>query len=57
MTPDQYRRTRRRLGLTQRQLAGELGITYVSVGRRERGEEPISREAELALWGVAAQAD
>ena len=49
MSPDQYRAEREARGLTQAQLADELGVTRVTVARRETGTRPINREAELAI--------
>jgi len=49
MTPDEYRHIRRELGLTQAQLAARLGVATNTIARRERGEQPIDREAALAL--------
>ncbi|HUX01965.1 MAG TPA: helix-turn-helix domain-containing protein [Phycisphaerae bacterium] len=56
MTPDAYRKIRRKLGLTQAGLAARLGVTSTTVARRERGEQRITREAELAIRQVVAQA-
>jgi transcriptional regulator with XRE-family HTH domain len=42
------------MGLTQSRLAELLGVEPNSVARRERGERPISREAELAIRALAA---
>ena len=51
MTGDELRRLRRRLGLTQVQLAERLGVTSTSVARWERGEraisEPVARLVRL----------
>ena len=49
MTPDELKETRSRLGLTQTQLAQELGVTLNAVQRWEAGERPIRRVTELAL--------
>jgi len=54
MTRTEYREWRQRLGLTQAQLAERLGVAPNTVARRERGERPISDEAELALRALAA---
>jgi len=55
MTGKQLRTIRRKLGLTQKELARELGIHWNSVARQERGEvgitEPIARLVRL----IAAQ--
>ena len=51
MTGKQLRAIRRKLGLTQKELAKELGIHWNSVARQERGEvgvsEPIARLVRL----------
>ena len=49
MTPDELKEVRSRLGLTQTQLANELGVTLNAVQRWEAGERPIRRVTELAL--------
>jgi DNA-binding XRE family transcriptional regulator len=57
MAPYQLRRTRKTLGLTQGQLAEALGVTYVSVGRWERGEVSIPSWLPLAIRGLVAPAN
>jgi transcriptional regulator with XRE-family HTH domain len=49
MTPDQYKATRKAIGLKQHQLAERLGVTRETVCNRERGTAIISREAAMAL--------
>ena len=49
MTPEQMKRRREALGLTQEQLARELDVTAMSVSRWERGVYPIPQYIELAL--------
>ena len=49
MTPDELKEVRSRLGLTQTQLANELGVTLNAVQRWEAGDRPIRRVTELAL--------
>lgn len=56
MTPDQYRKQREKLGLTQAGLAAELEVTRETVNRRESGEQPITREAELAIRSLRPRA-
>jgi non-specific serine/threonine protein kinase len=41
LTPAEFRERRHRLGLTQRQLAQELGVTETTVARWERGERGL----------------
>lgn len=51
MTGAELRRIRKRLGLTQAQLAERVGVTRNSVARQERGEigirEPLARLIRL----------
>jgi DNA-binding XRE family transcriptional regulator len=49
MSPDQYRKQREKLGLTQAGLASLLEVTRETVNRRESGEQPITHEAALAI--------
>ena len=49
MTPDQYRKHREQLGLTQAGLAALLGIPREAIVRRERGKQRITEEAAIAL--------
>jgi len=58
MTPAEYRARRDTLGLTQADLAKELGVSRETVNRRESGEQTIDLEAALAIRNLtrAAQA-
>ena len=53
MTKDEVKRLRKRLGMTQQQLADALGVTQTSVGRWEIGmhqiEEPTARLLKLLV--------
>jgi transcriptional regulator with XRE-family HTH domain len=49
MTREELRRARERLGMTQRELAGALGMQTNSVTRMEIGLQPIMRTTELAV--------
>ena len=51
MTPDEYKATREKLGLTQAGLAARLGVTRGTINRRENGDPkaPITEEAALAI--------
>jgi hypothetical protein len=51
MTPEKYKAERTLRG-TQEQVAAKLGVTRVSLARRETGTRPISREAWLALLSL-----
>lgn len=57
MTASEYRAIREKLGLTQAQLAAELGIDSMTVSRRERGESPIDGEAEHAILRALERAE
>lgn len=55
MSPADFRKSRKRLGYTQHGLAGALGMGkwgFQSVGKWERGENPIPRQIELAMLGL-----
>lgn len=48
----EYKRLRKQLG-TQADAASWLGVTRETIVRRESGEQPIGKEAELAIrWAV-----
>jgi DNA-binding XRE family transcriptional regulator len=49
VTRQQYRAVRLHLNYTQAELAAKLGITRVTVSKRETGSEPITCEASMAL--------
>jgi len=51
MNAIEYKSEREKRG-TQASVAALLGVSRVSVARRETGEQPISREAELALLSL-----
>lgn len=52
MTPEAYRSLRVLIG-TQEVAAERLGVTATTIGRRERGEVPVTVEAWLAmLWAA-----
>ena len=46
VTPDEFKRRRRRLGLTQAQIAEQLGVAWNTVARWEMG---IRRIPEMAV--------
>lgn len=56
MTAKQYRRTRRNIG-SQRFVAGLLKVHPRTISQRERGVNPITREAELALRYVQQESE
>jgi len=49
VSPDQYRKHREQLGLTQAGLAALLGIPREAIVRREAGAQRITEEAAIAL--------
>lgn len=49
MSGDEARALREARGLSQRELAGLLGVAANTVARWERGELPILRKTELAI--------
>jgi len=49
MTAEELKRLRQRAGLTQKALAGLLGVARITVVRWETGERGISRVTELAI--------
>lgn len=51
--PDQLRRLRKHLGLTQEALAEVLGVSRKALGEYERGKAPIPRQTMLAVLCLA----
>lgn len=49
MSPEQYRKHREQLGLTQAGLAALLGLAREAIVRREAGTQRITEEAAIAL--------
>ncbi len=49
MAPEQIRDLRRRLDWTQEQMARELGVSFATVNRWERGHKSPSALAQKAL--------
>jgi DNA-binding XRE family transcriptional regulator len=49
MTGKEMQKTRKYLGLTQRELGDALGLHWNSIARMERDELPIVKQTELAL--------
>lgn len=52
MTGPEYKNKRLELGYTQANLAHILKVSVTTVSRRERGEQAITREAEMALHSI-----
>ncbi len=48
-TPERLREARRRLGMTQQELAETLGLTQRSISRMETGAQPIEPRTDLAV--------
>jgi len=51
MTADAYKTERERRG-TQEEAAALLGVSRVTIARRETGTRPVMREAWLALLAL-----
>lgn len=49
MTPDEHRRIRKGLGLSQADLARRLGVRVATISDRETGRKPIMGETALLL--------
>jgi len=49
MDKDQFRRKRKRLRLTQEELAKRLGKSRPTIARYESGEFPVPKTVELAF--------
>jgi transcriptional regulator with XRE-family HTH domain len=55
MKPEELRRRREALGMTQDDLARELGVKMMTVSRWERGVYPIPRHIALAVEAIEAR--
>jgi transcriptional regulator with XRE-family HTH domain len=49
MTKEELKRARKRLGMTQGELAGALGMQNNSISRMEIGAQSIMRTTELSV--------
>lgn len=56
VTKAEYKSERKRRG-TQKQVAALLGVSRVSISRRETGTRPVMREAWLALMALPNDQD
>jgi transcriptional regulator with XRE-family HTH domain len=52
MKPEELKRHREALGMTQDDLARELGVKMMTVSRWERGVYPIPRHIALAIEAI-----
>lgn len=55
MLPEQIRFIRTELGMTQAQLADILGVAALTVGRWERGDNPMDKGDETLLRKLAVE--
>jgi transcriptional regulator with XRE-family HTH domain len=51
MNPEQYKAEREKRG-TQQEVAEMLGVSRITLARRETGTRPVSRECFLALLSL-----
>jgi transcriptional regulator with XRE-family HTH domain len=49
MSPKEAKRIRKKLGLTQVELAKKLGLHFMTISKWERGAEPIMKQTALVL--------
>jgi transcriptional regulator with XRE-family HTH domain len=52
MKPEELKRRREELGMTQDELALEFGVKMMTVSRWERGVHPIPQYIRLALESI-----
>jgi len=55
-TPEELREARRKLGLSQTQMAKALGLSASGISAMERSVRPIERRTELAIQFLMAEA-
>lgn len=56
MTAKQYQKARLARGTVQ-QVAPKIGVHPMTINKRERGEIPITKEAELVLLSIPVLAE
>jgi len=56
MQPDELKRLRKAMGLTQGDFAARLGLSQGFIGEMERGEKPIERRTVQAALYVQMKA-
>lgn len=49
MTPAQFKALRKKLAMTQTELAKALGVTQVTIARWETGRRKIAKTVQLAV--------
>lgn len=54
MSPEEYRSIRKKLGLTQAELAEKLGVSRRTIVKRE-GDKTITREAQIAISSLTSE--
>jgi DNA-binding transcriptional regulator YiaG len=55
VTPAELRAWRTRLRLSQERLAHELGVTFTTVWRWEKGQRPVPHMVQLAMREIERQ--
>lgn len=55
MKAEEYKSTRQLLGLTQKELATQCGVTTKTISERERGLVKIGKEAEMVILKLKKQ--
>ena len=54
MQPDELKQLRKSVGLSQGELAGQLGLSQGFIGEMERGEKPIEARTALQIGQLLA---
>lgn len=52
MTAEELKKLRKKLGLTQKEMAERMGISLRAYQYKEAGQRQISRQDEMILQGV-----
>lgn len=66
MTKEEYRAIRKKLDLTQTELGKEVGVSWITICKRENGKVPLTEESARAIqtlcdhkkmtpWGLSAE--
>ena len=56
MKGKELKEARQKLGLSQSALAYAIGMSRVMIGLMERGDKPIEKRTELAIWCLLYEA-